>query len=154
MSCGRCKCNPCCCPCPTGGGGGGAQGPRGNVGPQGARGVPGPTGPAGPIGPVGPPGPGGGCPTSVTTAVDMTIDPAVASLVFVCSTLGPVTIDLPAAPAVDTCASVKDSCGDAPTNNITVDGNGNTIDGAADWIIATMYGAAEFHFNGTEWSIL
>lgn len=84
----------------------------------------------------------------------MTIDPAVAPLVYGDSTGGPLTISLSAAPATDTCESVKDSGGAADTNNITVDGNGNTIDGAATWIIATRYGAADFHYNGTEWSIL
>lgn len=66
----------------------------------------------------------------------------------------PLTVNLPAAPLVGDWFVVKDGVGTAAASNITVDGNGNTIDGAATQLIATNYGALKFIFNGTEWNVV
>jgi hypothetical protein len=89
---------------------------------------------------------------SVSVALDHTIDPP-NNVVFVTGGL-PVTIDLPFAPQRDEECVVKDAAGGAAAANITIDGNGNTIDGAASVLIAADYGSRLFKFNGTEWSIV
>ena len=50
--------------------------------------------------------------------------------------------------------TIKDASGAAGTNNITVSGNGNTIDGAATQTINTNYGKLTLAWNETEWSIV
>jgi hypothetical protein len=47
---------------------------------------------------------------------------------------------------------IKDGKGDANANNITVQGNGKNIDGAASKVINTAYGVLRVIYNGTEWS--
>jgi hypothetical protein len=118
---------------------------------------PGPAGPRGPAGPQGPPGPAapagqGVCGASQSTSVDAVIHPNF-PIMYVDTTGGPVTIALPPAPAQDSCVSIKDAGGSAATFNIIVDGNGNTIDGQALYIMGINYQASDFHFNGDEWSI-
>jgi hypothetical protein len=49
---------------------------------------------------------------------------------------------------------IKDSGGGASTNNITVSGNGNNIDGAATYIIGNNYAAVVLTFNGTSWDAI
>jgi len=67
-----------------------------------------------------------------------------------------ITINLPPAPTIGDVYQVKDSSGNANTNNITVqDLLGNyTIDGASSYTISTNYGTVLFVFNGDEWSVL
>jgi hypothetical protein len=57
-------------------------------------------------------------------------------------------------PKVGDFIQVKDAAGGGSADNITIDGNGNTIDGAASVLIAADYGSLSFRFNGTEWSII
>lgn len=64
------------------------------------------------------------------------------------------TIVLPLIPIRGDIYQVKDKSGNAGTNNITVSGNGNNIDGAATYPINTNYGKATFVFNGTTWNVL
>jgi hypothetical protein len=64
------------------------------------------------------------------------------------------TITLPATPATSRSIIVKDGKGDAATYNITVDGNGKTIDGDAAIVISENYAAIEIIYNGTEWNVI
>jgi hypothetical protein len=60
----------------------------------------------------------------------------------------PVTINLPANPIDGQVFKIKDISGNALTNNITIDGNGFTIDGDyAPALINTDYGALELMFT-------
>ena len=67
------------------------------------------------------------------------------------------TVTLPAHPKGGEWAVVKDSKGDAGTNNITVvpDGstNATTIDGGANHVINVNYGAAIYYHTGLEWAL-
>lgn len=66
------------------------------------------------------------------------------------STGGAFTISLPAAPDQGQAYKIKDSGGNALTNNITISGNGNNIDGSASASINTDYGALELVYDSTE----
>ena len=61
------------------------------------------------------------------------------------------TVLLPATPPKNTIVQVKDGKGDAATNAITIDGNGQQIDGAATTSISTDYGAVYLGYDGSEW---
>ena len=50
--------------------------------------------------------------------------------------------------------TIKDSQGNASVNNITVNGNGNTIDGAATQVINTNWGYLKVVTDGTNWFIV
>ena len=65
----------------------------------------------------------------------------------------PITIDLPATPTLGDTYTVKDTTGNAGTNNISVDGNGNNIDGASSFLLSQPYAAATFTFAGGQWSV-
>lgn len=66
---------------------------------------------------------------------------------------GAVTVELPAAPTPNMRISVKDAYGLAATNNITVDGNGYLIDGAATRTLDEDFAVEEYVFDGTEWAV-
>lgn len=67
----------------------------------------------------------------------------------------PLTITLPPAPAVGDSIIVKGGSGLASgAAPITVDGNGNTIDGTATKNITTAYGAFWLIYTGAEWSLI
>jgi len=70
------------------------------------------------------------------------------------STGGSFTITLPAAPAVGQAYKIKDSGLDALSNNITISGNGNNIDGVGTATINTDGGALEVVWDGTQWNVL
>lgn len=71
------------------------------------------------------------------------------------STIGaPSTINLPAAPNADSRITVKDAENAAAAGPITVNGNGNLIDGAASQSISTNGAALTLHYNGTAWRIV
>jgi hypothetical protein len=73
---------------------------------------------------------------------------------FLSVTAPPCTITLPKSDAVtqgDT-YEVADSAGTAGTNNITIQGNGTTINGLSSYTINTNFGYVELIRNGTEWS--
>ena len=70
------------------------------------------------------------------------------------STGGSFTVTLPAAPAVGQAYKIKDSGLDALSNNITIDGNGNNIDGVGTATINTDGGALEVVWDGTQWNVL
>lgn len=62
------------------------------------------------------------------------------------------TINLPPAPSTGEIHTIKDATGTSNTNNVTIQGNGNNIDGAATQTISTAYGTKTFVYNGTEWN--
>lgn len=77
-------------------------------------------------------------------------------ITYACDTSGGAfSITLPATiPVSGTRLVVKDAVGNAATNDITISGNGNNIDGAASQIISTNYGSATLQSNGTTWMII
>jgi len=66
----------------------------------------------------------------------------------------PITITMPAAPTSGEMHVVKDANGNAKTNYITVDGNGNNIDGNGTVVIRNNFAALSLMYNGTQWSII
>ena len=64
------------------------------------------------------------------------------------------TINLPAAPTTGNLYVIKDVTGGAGTNNITVSGNGNNIDGSATFIMNVAYEGAEFIYGASQWAVL
>jgi len=68
---------------------------------------------------------------------------------------GILTVRMPNAPSTGKVFIVKDSGGDAATNNITVTTVGGvvTIDGATTFVMNTDFEAANFIFNGTSYEV-
>lgn len=67
----------------------------------------------------------------------------------------PSTITLPASPFLGQLYYIKDSGGNATSPNpVTIEGNGNNIDGNTDVEIRLAYGAFTIVYNGTEWNVL
>ena len=68
---------------------------------------------------------------------------------------GTLTIDLPDAPTTGRIFVIKDSGGDASSNNITVttDGGVVTIDGGTSFVMNTDYESISVVFNGTAYEI-
>lgn len=64
------------------------------------------------------------------------------------------TVTLPNLPTTSQSYIIKDGAGNAGSFNITLDGNGQTIDGQTTQILNSDYEAAEIIFNGTEWNII
>jgi len=62
-------------------------------------------------------------------------------------------IALPASPQVGCRVTVKDSAGNANVKSITVNGNGNTVDGSATHPVNLPYAAVSVIYNGTEWKV-
>jgi hypothetical protein len=75
-------------------------------------------------------------------------------IIAVGTTSAGITVTLPASPTAGDAFDVKDTVGLAATNNITISGNGNDIDGASTFVISTNYGSVTLVFNGSEWNIL
>lgn len=75
--------------------------------------------------------------------------------VIVIGTLSaPITITLPSGPTAGDTYIIKDQGGGSATNNITVSGNGNNIDGAASYTINTNYQSITVIFANGTWSII
>lgn len=90
--------------------------------------------------------PGGGNNFTVTNvAVAGTI--AASSFDAIIVKINGVTVDLPAAPVVNNMVKVKLRTG----TSVTIDGNGNTIDGSATLVITSPLGAVELIYDGVEW---
>jgi len=71
-------------------------------------------------------------------------------------TVAGATVTLPAAPFIGQLYQIKDRDGvtNGGGNEITIAGNGNTIDGNTDIEITNNYGSFTVLFNGTEWNVL
>jgi len=78
---------------------------------------------------------------------------AINSIVWTVATANE-TVTLPADPAVDDIIVIKADATVDASNPITVDGNGNTIDGQATREIAAAYAAMWVRYSGTEWQIV
>jgi len=65
--------------------------------------------------------------------------------------VGATTVKLPASPALFDSYVVLDVLGQGAANNITVNGNGNNIDGAATLVINTNYGVSRVTWTGSIW---
>lgn len=92
-------------------------------------------------------------PQIMTAGASITLDENSRKLVVNKGAGSPTAVNLPATPKLGQEILVKDGKGDAKTNNITVDGNGTTIDGFSDVVLINNYQAYTFFYNGTEWNI-
>lgn len=63
-------------------------------------------------------------------------------------------ITLPASPAISRSLIFKDGAGNAATYNITIDGNGKTIDGQSSLVVDSDWGSFELIYNGAEWNAI
>lgn len=112
-------------------------------------GVTGPEGPIGPAGPQGEPGPAG--PSGIPEAVAVSSNVTMLALkrYFVDTTVAR-TLTLPASPVLGAEVQIFDANGSAGTNNITVNRNGQNINGIADNALLDVNGvAAVFVYTGT-----
>jgi hypothetical protein len=93
--------------------------------------------------------------TNTTLVALSTTTPAndlAATRVAVDSSLGVVTVTLPAAPTTGSFFNIFDTAGSAATNNITIARNGKNIDGAASNLTLTAnYGGVDLYYDGTGW---
>lgn len=68
------------------------------------------------------------------------------------------TVTLPAAPTLGQRVPVKDEDGSLLLHNIIVDGNGNTVDGAATYTMTLLQnglkGAVTAEYQGAGWSLV
>jgi hypothetical protein len=62
------------------------------------------------------------------------------------------TITLPSLPTAGQSFIIKDGAGNSSSFNITVDPDGNDIDGDASYVIDNDYQAVEFVWNGSQWN--
>lgn len=116
----------------------------------GPPGPPGPPGPAGPIGPSGPPGTPGLVPVTIVTS--NTFNASTSDYYIGVDVPSSASVVLPISP-VGTVFIVKDIDGDSNTNPITITALSALIDGSSTAVINTSYGALQFVFNGSQWSI-
>lgn len=63
------------------------------------------------------------------------------------------TVSLPASPTLGDTYTLKDTTGNAGTFPVNVSGNGNTIDGVANFSLNQAYAAVNFTFAGGQWSV-
>lgn len=61
-------------------------------------------------------------------------------------------VNAPASPATPAVFAVSDASGGAATRNITISGNGKTIDGAATCVLDKANEVAVFVYNGVQWN--
>ena len=76
------------------------------------------------------------------------------NIVAVGAIVAPITVTLPASPSAGDTYFIKDSTGISLTYNITVNGNGNTIDGFANYIIAQSYACLALVFGNNSWMVV
>jgi hypothetical protein len=122
----------------------------------GMPGPPGPPGPAGPQGPQGEPGPQGPPGTladlPVTLIDTSTYSPTTEEYFLGVIVDSSCTITLPAG-TLGKVFIVKDSVGDASTNNITVQATGSTIDGEPTYVLDSDWASIGLIYNGIEWNV-
>lgn len=100
---------------------------------------------------VGGAGSGGGL---ETVAVAADVNPAANNSHYLvnCSA-APRTITLPATPQAGSVIRISDESGNAATNNITIAGNGQTVDGDSSFIIDVNNGWAQLMWTGSDWTV-
>jgi len=88
-------------------------------------------------------------------SADTTITNEEIDIIVVNTTSGAVTLTLPAAPDDGLYFYIKDT-GNAGTNSITIDGNGNNIDASTSFVINTNYDYTEIFYCSVndKWFIL
>lgn len=64
------------------------------------------------------------------------------------------TVSLMPSPLTGYTVSFKDDTGMSGANPITIDGNGNNIDGQTVYMIQFNYGFAGMRYNGIQWNII
>ena len=64
-----------------------------------------------------------------------------------------VTVTLPASPAAKQIITIKDGVGSAGSKNITIRGNGKTIDGQTSYPMYDNWASITMYYNGTSWRI-
>jgi hypothetical protein len=133
----------------------GPVGPSGPTGPTGATGTVGPTGPTGLTGPTGPTGPSG--PTGATgaapgwTRVTTTYTASTNQQLIADTANGAFTITLPGGPSVGNIVKITDGY-DWTANNLTVAGNGSTIEGSVNDLLIDIKGVTvELIYDGSTW---
>jgi hypothetical protein len=67
---------------------------------------------------------------------------------------GAFTLTLPSGANTGVSFRIKDITGSAGFKNVTVAGNGQNIDGSANYVINTAYGGAQFIYSGSQWSVI
>jgi hypothetical protein len=75
-------------------------------------------------------------------------------VISVGTTISGINITLPLSPVAGKEIIIKDAVGLCATNNITVLGNGKTIDGASSFVMNTNYKALNLIFDGTTWMVV
>lgn len=65
-----------------------------------------------------------------------------------------ITITLPSGPSTGDTYFIKDTKGLSGTFNITVSGNGNTIDGFSTYVVANNYASIALVFGPTSWMVM
>jgi hypothetical protein len=91
---------------------------------------------------------------TIVTTNTLTVDTTHNRIISNPTVAGAVTITLPLAPVTGREIVIKDGKGDAATNNITISGNGKTIDGNANFVINNNYDSVTIIYNGTQWNII
>jgi len=74
--------------------------------------------------------------------------------IYIDSSGGTFTITLPSTPSTDKELQIIDSVGSCNSFNVTIDGNGNNINGSATGIISGDYESWNLVYNGTEWNLI
>lgn len=123
---------------------------------SGLPGPPGPPGPAGPPGPQGEPGPQGPPGTLADLPVTLidTITYSASTSEYFLGVIGDsgCTITLPSGTS-GKIFIIKDSVGDASTNNIIIQATGSTIDGETSYILDSDWACIGLIYNGIEWNV-
>lgn len=94
-------------------------------------------------------GGGGGLTPVFITDADSPYTASAGELVYCNSTAGAITVELPATPGDADRVRVVDSAGAAAANNITIDGNGETVNGDATFVLDLNFGQFDGAYNGT-----
>lgn len=92
-----------------------------------------------------------GRPWSSRRSTSLSFTATVGETAYVTTSLGAATVFLPAGASVGDVVAVVDDSGNAATNAITVNGNGQTIDGAATVSLASNFAQAAFVRLAAEW---
>ncbi len=117
-------------------------------------GPPGPPGPQGPQGEPGPQGPPGSLADLPVTLIDQSTYSASSDEYFLGVIYdGSCTITLPVG-TLGKAFIIKDSVGDATTNNIVVQTTGSTIDGEATYVLDSDWASIGLIYNGIEWNVI
>ena len=87
-----------------------------------------------------------------TTITTLTIDTS-DSIILCDTSSGAYTLYLPSSPPTGMQVTFKDT-GNATTNNITINGNGNNIDNATTILINTNYGKVTMVFDTNQWFVI